>query len=94
MPNPIPYEKYDQTAYLFRVKRPDTGKRTTIRLGVVSKSVATDFGRKIDAILECIKYQTDLPPSLYGWLSKLEDGTYDLFVKAGLLAARQASTSP
>jgi integrase len=41
MPNPIAYKKYDQTAYLFRVNRPDTGKRTTMRLGVVSKSVAT-----------------------------------------------------
>ncbi|PHQ35606.1 tyrosine-type recombinase/integrase [Rhodopirellula bahusiensis] len=94
MPNPIAYKKYNKTAYLFRFNRPDTGKRTTLRLGVVSKSVANDFGQRIDEILECNKYQTDLSPKLYSWLSKLEDETYDLLVRAGLLAARQASTLP
>ena len=89
MPTPIKYDCRGKSGYMFRFKRPDTGKRTTMRLGAVSKTQAVKVGANIDVVLESIKYNTDFPPNLYDWLSKLHPEIYDKFVRAGLLAPRE-----
>lgn len=94
MPKPYPYEKYEKTAYQIKVTRPDNGKRTTMRLGVISESLATEIGQKVDALVECIKYSTDITPRLHDWLSKLDDSMYAKFVQVGLLEPREKNRVP
>jgi len=92
MPNPENYLVRGKTAYKFRFKRPDTGVRTTMRLGVVSKSFAEEVGRRIDGILECAKYNSELSPGLVDWISQSSDIVYRAFVRTGLLADAGSST--
>ncbi len=94
MPTPILYQCHQREAYLFRFRRPDNGKRTTLRLGPVSHRRAVEVGTHIDTILECIQYDADLPPQLTNWLSRLHDDVYELFVRCGLLAERETVSSP
>jgi integrase len=90
MPNPIEYKKYGKKAYLLKFVRPDKCKRTTMRLGTVSKTQAVEVGLKISQLLAIIKYGAALPPDLHDWLARLDDNTYSKLVKGGLVAQRVA----
>ncbi len=94
MPNPIKYTVRGRNAYQFRITRPDNGKRTTLRLGVVNKSTATEVGLKIDTILSCIKFQMPLDPGVIAWLSRIDEKLYGRFVACGLLKPREATATP
>ncbi len=75
-------------------QRPDTGKRTTLRLGVVSKTIAKEVGLHIDKIQSSITYQLDLPPETLDWLSRIDNELYSKFVAVGLLKERIAVQVP
>jgi integrase len=92
VPAPLTYQSRGKTAYEFRFLRPDNGKRTRLRLGVVSKPTAEEVGRKIDLILECTEYNRELPPSLCDWLGGIGDDVYSLLVGAGLLLPREETS--
>lgn len=94
MPAPSKYMVRGKEAYQFRIKRPDTGKRTKIRLGVVSKNVAQEAGAHIDHMIEAVLYQTDFPPKTAAWLSTLPDELYQRFASAGLVGERFADGVP
>ncbi len=94
MPTPYEYQVRGKKAYLFKVQRPDTGKRTTLRLGVVSKTIAKEIGLHIDKIQSSVAYQLDLPPETRDWLSRIDNKLYGKFVAVGLLKERIAIQVP
>ncbi len=94
MSTPYEYSVRGKKAYLFKIKRPDTGKRTTLRLGVVSKTIAKEVGLHIDKIHSSITYQLDLPPETLDWLSRIDNELYSKFVAVGLLKERIAVQVP
>ena len=94
MPNPLEYSKRGRKAYLLKHLRPDNGKRTTMRLGTITKSQAKEIGVKVEQVLNTIKYGLLLPAELHHWLSQLEEKTYDKFVKGGLVLPRTATLVP
>lgn len=94
MPKPSVYNVRGVTAYMFRIKRPDTGKRGKIRLGAVSLAYAQEVGLHIDRIIEAIKYQTDYPPKTLSWLSSIPEDLYQRFANVGLVGSRSTSSIP
>lgn len=94
MAAPIAYVIRGKTAYQFRFSRPDTGRRTKLRLGVVSNNYAIEAGIHLDKMIEAVKYQGDFPQRTIQWLSTLPDDLYQRFVNAGLVGERSSADIP
>lgn len=88
MPKPIRYISRGKEAYRFRITNPSTKKRVKISLGAVKESIAVQAGIHLDSLVQAYQYQTDLPPAVVDWLSKLPDDVYEKIVAAGLVAER------
>lgn len=91
MLEPNSYLVRNKTAYKFRFYHPDTRKRTWLRIGVVTKAIAIEFGIELQKLIDAYEYQTDLPAGTVHWLSKLPDRLYNKLVSAGLICERQSA---
>lgn len=89
MPTPKSYQARGKTVFTYRIKRPDNGKRTTIRLHDATQRYATEVGGHLDVLVQANQYQTDLPPKVSQWLSEVPDRFYDRLVGAGLIEPRE-----
>ncbi|TWU65509.1 site-specific tyrosine recombinase XerC [Crateriforma conspicua] len=94
MPSWQKYSVRGKSAYKFRITHPDTKKRSWVRLGVVSKADADEAGNRLDELIEAVKYETDLPPRLVSWLSRLPDQVYERLVTLNLVESRQSTQVP
>ncbi|EMI55404.1 tyrosine-type recombinase/integrase [Rhodopirellula sallentina] len=93
MTKPESYQAHGKTVYKFRIKRPDNGRRTTIRLHDATKKYANDTGDQLDILIQANKFQTDLPPRTMKWLSEVPERFYERLVGAGLIEPRTEKSS-
>lgn len=67
-------------------------KRRTIRLGKVSRKVAEDVARKVEALNSAAIMQQPLEDSVATWVSKLDSTLHDKLSAVGLIRSRSVTT--